>query len=231
MAKPSRSDLLLLGLPAPAAVQTPSLVEQVDAAAGLLFIRAHGMSDGDAFSLRLHVDTTLGATAGTLPPELDEGVAYEAVPVTADSFRVRDNGSTILTFASAGTGRFSVLTDPADALDKAIDDAWATVHARLIAHGGDVEAEIVTIATRYFAARLYVTHMAAGDPVKAESFDGLVALWTEEYKPLLEAYFRGVPVRGGRDATPTVSEGSPRFVKLAQSATATDFGTCSEDLV
>lgn len=231
MAKPTRSDLLTLGLPAPAVVQPPQHVEQVTAATGTLYMRGHGLSLGDALELRVLTSTTIGATPGALPTGLSEGVTYYARPVTAGAFQLATTptGSAISSFGSAGVGRFAILLDSGAALDQACDDAWATVLSDLTAHGGDVEAPIVSIAAKFLAARLYVAHMAAGDAAKAASYDGIAALYAEVYAPKLAAYFRGIPVRGATDATPTVSEGSPRFRVLGPAAPS--FGTSSPEVV
>lgn len=235
MAKPTRADLLTLGLPAPAAVQPPQLVEQVDPAQGLLFLAAHGLSADDALSLRVVSSTTLGATPGRLPAGLSEGVTYYARPASADAFRVAAGpspASAIASFGSRGSGGLSIMLDPGSSLDAAIDRAWTIVMSDCTAHGGDVEAQILTDAATALAARFYVAHMAAGDPAKAASYDGIATLYQEVYAPKLAAYFAGIPVRGAADATPTVSEGSPRFRVLGASQTsATSWGTSSAEVV
>lgn len=217
MGKPSRSDLLTLGLPAPAAAQPPRLVEQVTIASGLLYITGHNLTTDALLSLRRVSVTTIGAVAAALPGGLSEGVAYYARPATADALQLAtaaSPASAISSFSSEPVGRFAVLVDPGLALDKAIDDAWTIVHARLTAHGGDVEAPIVTLGARYLAARVYVAHLAAGDPAKAASFDGLTRVWESEVKPLFEAYFKGTPVRGGTDETPDTLENAAVLVEL-----------------
>ncbi len=221
MSKPSRASLLAFGLPPPAAASPPLLIEQVDAAQGLLFYHAGLFQLDDALELSLVRDTTTGATPSELPGGLEEGVTYYVRPATAGSFRL---ATAVTSFADAGVGRFRVMFDPSAALDAAIDKAWTLVLAMCTAHGGEVEAQIVTDAAASLAVRLYVAHMAAGDAEKAASYDGIALLWQETYKPLLEAYFRGVPVRGATDATPTIAEGAPRFVRLSSSATAPNFG-------
>lgn len=235
MGKPTRRDLLTLGLPAPAAVLQPTLVEQVDAATGLLTATAHGLFDDDVVSLQLLSSTTLGADPSVLPAGLEEGTPYYVRPATADAFRLATAASpatAITSFADEGEGSFQLLADNADALDRAIDDAWTTVHAMLTAHGGDVEAPIVTLATRYLAAQLYIAHCAIGDPAAAQSYGAIGDLWSSTYKPLLDRYLAGIPVRGATDATPTVSEGSPRFVRLGPAAsTSTSWGTESAEVV
>ncbi len=206
----------------------------MDIATGLLFYHAGLFQLDDQLELTLVRDTTTGAPASVLPTGLAEGVVYYVRPATAGSFRLAvapSPASPITSFVSAGVGRFAVMFDPGAPLDQACQDAWDTVLTDCTAHGGDVEAPIITIAARYLAVRLYVAHMAIGDPEKAASYDGLAGLYQEIYAPKLAAYFKGVPVRGATDATPTVSEGSPRFVRLGASPTATNFGTGSPDLV
>ena len=233
MAKPTRSDVLTLGLPPPAAASPGMLVERADAATGLIYYRAHGLSDGDALTLRLSSSTTTGAPATALPGGLAEGTVYEAVPATGDAFRVRlAGGSTKTSFSSAGSGRFSILLDPWPALDAAIDRAWTLIHARCTAHGGDVSAQIVTDACAALAVQLYIAATTAQDPAKKDSYAGLDALWERTYQPLLDAWLRGVPVRGATDATPSVSEGSTCFQVLGAAVPAsTSWGTSSAELV
>ncbi len=232
--KPTRASILAFGLPPPAAASPPLLVEQVDAAQGLLFYHAGLFQLDDQLELGLVRDTTVGAPASALPAGLAEGVTYYVRPATAGSFRLSlgpSPASAITPFADAGVGRFSVMFDPGAALGAAIDKAWTLVLAMCTAHGGEVEAPIVTDAAASLAVRLYVAHMAAGDPDKATSYDGIAALWPDTYKPLLEAYFKGVLVRGATDATPAIAESAPRFVRLAASTTAPNFGTGSATLV
>lgn len=231
MAKPTRASVLAFGLPPPAAASPPLLVEQVDTATGLLFYRAHGLSADDPISLRLVRDTTLGAPTPALPTGLAEGVTYYAQPSTSDAFRLATSsgGSPISGYAAEGT-RFSWLFDPFAALDAAIDKAWTAVLADCTAHGGEVEADIITDAAGALAVRFYVAHMAAGDPETAQSYDGIAQLYTEVYQPKLDAYFKGVPVRGATDATPSIGEAAPRFRKLGASA-PTNWGTCRPELV
>jgi hypothetical protein len=235
MAKPTRQSLLDFGVPPPVAAQPPLLVERVSASAGLLFYRAHGLALDAPISLRLVTDTTLGATPGALPGGLSEGVTYFARPATGDSFALATAVSpapAIASFTDGGTGRFSFLWDPGASIDVAIDKAWTLVLAMCTAHGGEVDAPIVTDAAAALAVRLYCAAVAAGDPDKGASFDGLSALWPDTYKPLLEAYFRGVPVRGATDATPTIGEGSPRYVRLGSSlSSGPNFGTGSAEVV
>ena len=232
MGKPTRQSVLDFGLPPPAAASPPLLVEDVDAAQGLLFYRAHGLALDAPIELRLIRDTTPGAPAPALPAGLAEGITYGADPLTASSFRLRLAGSPITSFPDAGTGRVAFFSDPGASIDIAIDRAWTLVMEHCTAHGGDVEAQIVTDAAGALAVRLYVAAMAAGDAAKAASYDGLAALWPETYRPLLDAYLAGRPVRGATDATPLISEGSPRFVRLGETAAAArQFGTCRSDLV
>lgn len=216
MAKPTRASVLAFGLPPPAAASPPSLVDRVDETRGLLFARAHGLEDGDTLSFQLNTVTTLGAQPGALPTVLLEGTTYEAEPATSDAFRVRpQGGATITSFADAGVGRFSFLVDPWAALDAAIDKAWRVVLAMCVAHKGDITADIVTDAAAALAVRFYVAHMAAGDPDKGASYDGLAALWADTYKPLLDSYLAGAPVKDAVDDTPAKAEMGARLVELA----------------
>ncbi|MBP9825626.1 MAG: hypothetical protein KBF21_15470 [Thermoanaerobaculia bacterium] len=235
MAKPTRADVLALGLPAPAVVQIKQAIERFDAATGLVYLSAHGLSLDDVVELRIVTHTTPGGTAGALPTGLAEGVTYYARPATAGAFRLAaapSPASAIASFGSAAVGRAHVWLDPGAALDTAIDRAWTAILARCTAHGGDVEAQVITDAAAALASAFYVAHVAAGDPAKAASYDGISALFATVYQPLLDTYLRGTPVRGAADATPTVSEGSPRFRVLgAPVSSPTSWGTTSAEVV
>lgn len=235
MGKPTRESVLAFGLPSPAAAPVPLRIEQVDTASGRLFSWAHGLATDDAITLRLHRDTTPGAPAQSLPTGLQEGVTYYARPTSDDAFTLAtavSPAAAIASYASAGLGEFEVRLDPWAALDAAIERAWTAVLADCTAHGGEVEAAIITDAAAALSVRLYVAHVAAGDPGKGASFDALASLYAEVYAPKLAAYFRGVPVRGATDGTPGVSEGSPLYRVLGPAvATSAPWGTCGSEVV
>jgi hypothetical protein len=211
------------------------MVERVTIASGLLYLAAHGFAADDEVSLRIVSDPTLGAADSELPGGLAEATTYYVRPSSADAFALATSPSpaaAIATFSAEPVGRFVLLVDPAASLDAAIDDAWETVLAHCTAHGGDVSSPLITLAAKYLAARLYVAHLGSGDPAAAVSYDGIAALWESTYKPLLDTYLRGVPVRGATDGTPATSEGSARYRALGAAApTTTSWGTSGSDVV
>jgi hypothetical protein len=214
MAAPTRSAVLAL-LPASAAVQPSSLVERVDTATGLLYLRGHGLEEGDELELELVDDTTIGAEATSLPGTLAEGTTYEAVPETSSAFRLRlPNSSTITSYADAGTGRFRILPDVWADLDTHTENAWVAVNDACIGNGGDVEAAVVTNMAATLAAMTYAHSKAAGDPAFQASYDGLAVTWGLIYAPKYAAWSKGQPVKGGVDATPAKAEQGARLVPL-----------------
>jgi hypothetical protein len=215
MGAPTRQDVLGLGLPAPAAPRPPQLIESTVDGSGLLLVRAHGLATDAPLSFRAISSTTLGATPSSLPAPLAEGTTYYARPTSSDAFQVAtavSPAAVVSAFTAAAVGRFSFLVDPGTALDTAIERAWTIVQSDCTAHGGDVTAQILTDAAAALAARFYVAFVCAGDPVKAESYDGIARLYAEIYAPKLAAYFAGVPVRGATDATPSTAENGPVLV-------------------
>ncbi len=233
MSKPTRTAVLAFGLPPPAAASPPLLIEQVDAVQGLLFYHAGLFGLDDVLELSLVRDRTLGATPSALPGGLAEGVAYYVRPATAGSFRLAtavSPAAAITSFTDAGVGRFSVMFDPGSTLDIAIDEAWAFIMSQCTAHGGDVEAPVVTNMAKALAVHLYIPVMAAGDPAKLATYDSLAAIWTTTYAPYLARLFAGVPVRGATDATPHTSEASPRYARL-DANDARIFGTYAAEVV
>src|SRR5262249_34002827 len=160
-----------LGVPAPAAAQPPQLVEHTVDASGLIFVRAHSLALDAPVSFRAISSTTLGAPPSTLPVPLAEGTVFYARPTSSDAFPVA--ASAIAIFTSPASGRFSYIVDPGLRLDIAIARAWNVVQSDCTAHGGDVEAPILTDAAAALAARFYIAIVCAGDPDKAASYDGL----------------------------------------------------------
>ena len=232
MTAPTRSQVLAL-LPASAAVQPLSLVERVDHTTGLLYLRGHGLSEGDEMELELVDDTTIGAEATSLPGTLAEGTTYEAVPVTASAFRLRvPNGSAITSYADAGTGRFRILLDVWSDLDAQIERSYRYVVSQCTAHGGDITSGVVTDMAAAHAAGAYAAAKAAGDPATAATYEPALRVWREDYAPYLARLFAGVPVKGATDSTSSVSEGSPRYRVLGPAAaTSTSWGTSGSGVV
>ncbi len=213
MAVPTRADVLSL-LPASAAVQPSSLVDRVDSATGLLYLRGHGLTEGDELELELVDDTTAGAEATSLPGTLAEGTTYEAVPATAGSFRLRlPDAATITSFADSGVGRFRILPDPWDDLDAQIGRSYRYILSQCIAHGGDITSGVVTDMATAHAAGAYAAAKAAGDPEASASYEPALRVWKEDYAPYLERLFAGAPVKGAVDATPAAEQGA-RLVSL-----------------
>lgn len=218
MPAPTRQNVLDFGLPPTVATAPPKLVEQVVVGTGLLFLRGHGLGLDAPISLRSISSTTLGATPSALPAPLAEGVTYYARAASSDAFALASAASpaaAISSFASPGVGRFGFVFDYGPALDQAIADAWMSLQSLCTAHGGDVDAPILTSAARHLAARIYIAVRCAGDAAKAASYDGISKLYTEIYEPQLRAYFAGAPVRGGTDATPAIADNSPRALGRA----------------
>lgn len=217
MPAPTRQSLYDFGLPPPAAASPPYLVERTVDASGLIFFRGHGLSLDAPISFRCVSSSTLGDTPSSLPAPLAEGVIYYARPSTPDAFALAtaaSPASAIAAFTDAAIGRFSWLCDPGAGLDAAIGKAWTVVQSDCTAHGGDVDAPLLTDAAGALAIRLYVAATCAGDPEKAASYDGLTALYAEIYAPKLAAFFSGAPVRGAADADPAVANNGPRRIVL-----------------
>jgi hypothetical protein len=197
------------------AARVPLLVEQANDSAGLLFYRAHGLGLDYPLTFRSISSTTLGAPPSSLPGGLSEGTTYYARPVTPDSFAVAtavSPAAQIASFSGAAVGRFGYMVDPGVALDQAIAKAWNLVQSDCTAHGGDVDAPILTDAAAALAARLYVAALCAGDPAKGASYDGISKLYAEIYAPKLAAYFAGASIRNAVDTTPTVAENGARAI-------------------
>lgn len=213
MPAPTRQDVLNFGLPAPAAVRVPELVESTVDGSGLILKRGHSLGLDAPISFRCISSTTLGAAPSSLGAPLLEGVTYYARPASSDAFQVATAPSPaapIAAFTSAAVNRFSYVIDLGPALDQAIADAWGIVQSDCTAHGGDTEAPILFSAARALAAQLYLAVVCAGDAAKAESYAGLSAIYDKIYAPKLAAYFEGAPVRGATDATPTIADNAPR---------------------
>ncbi len=213
MPAPTRASLYALGLPPPAVARVPQLVESTVDGSGLILVRGHALALDAPLSFRAVSSTTLGATPSSLPVPLDEGVTYAADPQTSDAFRVKLNGTAITAFTAAAVGRFAYVVDAGAALDVAIAKAWTVVQSDCTAHGGDVDAPLLTDAAAALAIRFYVAMIAAGDPAKAKSYDGLAVLYAEIYAPKLAAFFAGAPVRNATDATPSRAENGPVLVQ------------------
>jgi hypothetical protein len=227
MGKPTRSDVLLLGLPAQAAAAPSWRVGAVSADTGAFTLPSHGFDLDARVSLDVASPATpaLGGTPATLPTGLAVGVTYYVRPLSDRAFLLAEAptpADAITSYDSTGSGTIVVCSDPWAPLDRAIDDAWTTIQALLTAHGGDVEAPVVEVAARYLAAQHYVAHMCAGDPAKGENYSGIATMFERVYRPLLESWRHGVPVRGATDATPHVAEMGA--VVRRRSSSATSYG-------
>ena len=227
MPAPTRQSVLDFGLPPPVAARTPQLVESTVDGSGLLLARGHGLALDAPLSLRAISSTTLGATPSSLPVPLAEGVTYYARPSSSDAFALATGASpttAIASFSAPAVGRFGYVLDFRAALDRAIEKAWTLVQSDCTAHGGDVDAPLLTDAAAALAARLYIAVLCAGDPTKLASYDGIAGLYQEVYAPKLAAFFSGVPVRGGSDATPALAENGPVLVRPRAGVFASLFG-------
>ena len=218
MAKPTLDEVRTL-LPAAAAARKEDLVERVDAAAGLLYLHAHGLSEGTSLELELVRGTTPGASSPRLPILLSEGTAYEAVPATDGAIRLRlPGGATIAAFGDAGVGRFRLKLDPWADLLAQIDRSYRYVISQCTGHGGDVTSGIVTDMAAAHAANAYASAKAAGDPAKEATYERALRVWREDYAPYLKRLFAGSPVKGAVDETPAVVENGAVLVTLQSSA-------------
>lgn len=209
MPAPTRQSVLDFGLPAPVSGRVPLLVEHTVDGSGLLFYRGHSLALDAPVSLRAVSSTTLGATPSVLPAPLAEGVTYYARPTSSDAFALAtavSPAAAIPAFTAPAVGRFEYLIDQGVAVDIAISKAWTVVQNDCTAHGGNVDAPILTDAAAALAVRLYIASFCAGDADKAASYDGLSRLYAEIYAPRLDAYFAGAPVRGATDATTGLAE-------------------------
>lgn len=215
MPAPTRQSVLDFGLPSPVSGRVPLLVEHTVDGSGLIFYSGHGLGLDAPLSFRAVSSTTVGALPSSLPAPLAEGVTYYARPSSSDAFQVATGPSpaaAVSSFTVAGAGRFAFEMDAGVAIDAAIGKAWTIVQSDCTAHGGNVDAPILTDAAAALAVRFYVAAVCAGDPEKAASYEGLATLYAEVYAPKLDAYFAGVAVRGAIDATPGQAENGPRAI-------------------
>lgn len=179
------------------------LVESVDAAAGALVLRAHGLEDDDPIELTAESVATIGAAAASAPGGTSLGTTYYADRRSSDriGLRLTPGGSPIASFTDAGAGKIGIREDHGVKLDKAIADATELVAAHATASGRPVSADVLGGITARLAVRIY--------------FDGSKEATRYIDERLLSSMLSGRPIPGATDATPSVVENGAVVVTLA----------------
>lgn len=209
-----RANVYALGLPPEAFARPPRIVEGVDAAAGRLLVRAHGLSANDPVTLLVQSSSALGADPSALPGGLSEGVTYYAQPSGSDALTLSATagGTSIASFADVGVGAFGFLIDVGAIIDQHIDDAAAVIEEHLTAHTGPVSAAVLAGLNARMAARSLAPALGLGNPVYAKAYESVEAMRMLDDR-MLARWAAGKPVKGAADATvSTVENGAVAVV-------------------